>query len=310
MDAGCDFDKTIEIADKALDYFAAVGQMPWLDYVLDKNPVKRIGPPNLGNVTRIALESLIARSQGKDANFDPKTPDYLHHFLESKQANPDLVDDGKIMGYLLINLIAGADTTAITIRAIFHFCLRNPDAYERLVREVRAARFDTSEPVPYSAARQLPYLEAVVREGMRMHPGVGMLLERYVPQTGLTLPDGGFVPPGTAVGINPYVAGRNRSVYGDDADAFRPERWLRAEGESEDAHKARLQRMNAADLTFGAGSRICIGRHLATVEVYKIVASLVNRYDIELEDPNCELKVTCSWFPRQRGLMAKLKLRE
>lgn len=54
MDAGCDHDKSIEVADKALDYFAAVGQMPFLDFLMDKNPVVRIGPPNLGNVTRIA----------------------------------------------------------------------------------------------------------------------------------------------------------------------------------------------------------------------------------------------------------------
>lgn len=54
MDTGRDHDKTIEIADKALDYFAAVGQMPFLDFLMDKNPVVRIGPPNLGNITRIA----------------------------------------------------------------------------------------------------------------------------------------------------------------------------------------------------------------------------------------------------------------
>lgn len=54
MDAGCDHDKSIEFADKALDYFAAVGQMPFLDFLMDKSPVVRIGPPNLGNVTRIA----------------------------------------------------------------------------------------------------------------------------------------------------------------------------------------------------------------------------------------------------------------
>lgn len=54
MDTGRDHDKTIEIADKALDYFAAVGQMPFLDFLMDKNPVMRIGPPNLGNITRIA----------------------------------------------------------------------------------------------------------------------------------------------------------------------------------------------------------------------------------------------------------------
>ncbi|KAK4149176.1 Pisatin demethylase [Chaetomidium leptoderma] len=324
MDAGHDFDQTITIADKSMDYFSAVGQMPWLDYLLDKNPWMRIGPPNLSNITRISLESLVARMQGKDANFDPKTPDYLQHFLDSKTAHPALIDDGTIMGYLLVNLLAGADTTAITIRAMFYFCLKSPrtDIYRRLVDEVRAAGFAVDEPAPYSAARHLPYLEAVVREAMRLHPAVSMPLERYVPAGGLALPGGaGFVPAGTAVGMNAFVTGRNKGgVWGEggekDVEEFRPERWLKREGpdggetETDEEYKVRLQKMNAADLSFGGGARICTGRNLALVEVYKVVATLVNRYDIELEDPEREWDVTCRWFLRQKGLVTKISLRK
>lgn len=128
--------------------------MPFLDFLLDKNPIMRIGPPNLGNVTRISLEHLIARLQGKDTNFDPKVPDFLQHFIESKETNPDLVNDGVIMGYLLVNLLAGADTTAITIRAIFWYALHNPEAYKKLEAEIVAA--DLPDVVSYSTARSLP----------------------------------------------------------------------------------------------------------------------------------------------------------
>lgn len=148
-----------------------------------------------------------------------------------------------------------------------------------------------------------------------MHPGVCMLLERYVPESGLTLPDGSFVAPGCAVGINPYVMGRNRSVYGEDADSFRPERWLRGHApapadETEEAYHERMRRFNASDLTFGGGSRVCIGRNLAQMEVYKIVATLVQHYEIELVDPAREWEVTGSWFPRQKGLECYLKMRK
>ncbi|KAK3353366.1 cytochrome P450 [Lasiosphaeria hispida] len=312
MDKGHDFDNTIAVADRALDYFSAVGQMPWLDYVLDKNPVVRIGPPNLGNATRIAFESLVARLQGKDQSYDPKTPDYLQHFIDSKSTHPDLVDDGTIMGYLLVNILAGADTTAITLRAIFYFSLKQPDVYRRLEAEVRAAGIDRDHAAPYSVARQIPYLEAIVRESMRLHPSVSMLLERYVPDAGLVLPDGSHVPAGAAVGLNAYITGRNKSVWGDDADEFRPERWLRdeAKGETEEAYRLRMQRFNAADLSFGGGSRICAGRNLALVEIYKIVATLVNRYDIALADPNKVWTVWNSWFPRQKGIITTLKMRK
>ncbi|RSM12473.1 hypothetical protein CDV31_006314 [Fusarium ambrosium] len=308
MDKGYDYDGTISIADKALDYFAAVGQMPFLDFLLDKNPVMRIGPPNLGNITRISLEHLISRLQGKDTNYNPKVPDFLQHFIESKETHPELVNDGIIMGYLLVNLLAGADTTAITIRAIFWYALHNPRAYKKLEEEILAA--DLADVASFSSARALPYLEACAREAMRMHPGVCMLLERYVPETGLKLPDGSFVPPGTAVGINPYVAGRNKGIWGDDADTYRPERWLQSEGETDAAYKERLRLYNAADLTFGGGSRVCIGRNLAQLELYKIVATLINKYEISLVDPEAPWVVTGSWFPRQKGLKCYLKKRE
>ncbi|KAM0301547.1 hypothetical protein ACHAPM_005777 [Fusarium culmorum] len=288
--------------------FAAVDQMPWLDFLLDKNPSIRIGPPNLGNITRISLEHLLARVQGKDTNYNPKVPDFLRHFIESKETHPDLVNDGIIMGYLLVNMLAGADTTAITIRAIFWYALHNPKVYKKLEEAILAA--DLADVVSFSSARALPYLEACAQEAMRMHPGVCMLLERYVPETGLSLPDGSVVPAGTAVGINPYVSNRNKSIWGEDADTYRPERWLRNEDETETAFKERLRVYNAADFTFGGGSRVCIGRNVAQLELYKIVATLIRKYEISLVDPEAPWVVMGSWFPRQKGLKCYLKKRE
>jgi cytochrome P450 len=152
-------------------------------------------------------------------------------------------------------------------------------------------------------------LEAVVREAMRMHPGVCLMMERYVPETGLTLPDGSYVPAGCAVGMNPYIVNRNKTVFGDDADIFRPERWLQGDGETAEAYTERMRLYNAADLTFGGGSRICIGRHFATLEIYKLVPTLLKRYDIELVDPKAQWEVTGSWFPRQKGILCNIKLR-
>lgn len=154
-----------------------------------------------------------------------------------------------------------------------------------------------------------PDLEAAVREGMRMHPSVCMLLERYVPESGLTLPDGRYVPPSTAVGLNPYVIGRNKNIWGPDVDTFRPERWLKNEGESEDSYRERLRLYNAADLTFGGGSHVCLGRYIAQLEVYKVVATLIRNFEIELSDPKREWQVVGSWFPRQKGLLCNLKRR-
>ena len=130
--------------------------MPFLDFLLEKNPIVHIGPPNLMSVAMVALGSLGARAQGQDKDFDPSVPDLLQHFIEAKTSHPDVVDDNTIMGYMMIPLLAGADTTAITLRAIFYFLLQNRAAYQKLQDEILAAGFSTDKPVPYSAARALP----------------------------------------------------------------------------------------------------------------------------------------------------------
>ncbi|KAF5971721.1 cytochrome P450 monooxygenase [Fusarium coicis] len=310
MEKACDFDGTIKIADQVTDYFAMVGQMPFLDYLLDKNPIKRIGPPNLGNVTRISVEHMISR-MGSIADAESKPADkldFLDHFLNAMEKSPELVDTKVVTGYLQVNMLAGADTTAITLRAIFNFLLENPETMARLEDELLSLDYDEEKEkiVSYKSARALPYLDAVIRESMRMHPGVGMLLERYVPDSGLELPDGSFVPSGVAVGLNPYVIGRNKDIWGNDADDFAPERWLQKDGEDAEAFQERLRKMNAADLTFGGGSRICIGRNLALLEIYKVVATLVSRYQIT-SVPGQKMKIISTWFPRQSGLICQLR---
>jgi cytochrome P450 len=214
----------------------------------------------------------------------------------------------------MINMIAGADTTAITMRAVFYYGLKNPEVWARLEGEVLASsqhRPDAASPLSLKEARRLPYLDAIIREAMRIHPGVGMSLERYVPPEGLRLPNGQFVPASCVVGINPWVVHRNAAVFGADPDAFRPERWLRDyEGEeTEEAYQTRLRRMNQADLTFGAGSRVCIGKHISTMEVLKVVPSLISQFRFELDDPTSEWNVVNSFFVRQTGLKVRIQRR-
>ncbi|KAH8880968.1 cytochrome P450 [Thozetella sp. PMI_491] len=309
MEKGFDFDNTLSDLDKSIDYFTAVGQMPFLDFFLDKNPIFRLGPPTWSKAAEIALRTIVSRQKGEDKAYDPQVPDLLHHFMETKFSHPDAVDDATLLGYCFIPLVAGADTTAIIIRAVFYFTLRNPDIYRKLQDELLSAGFGAEKPAPYNAARALPYLEAVIREAMRLHPSIPMPMERYVPSAGLRLPDGSYVPPNVAVGIGPYTIGRNRNLWGPDADVFRPERWLQALGESSAAYQERLRAMKAADLVFGAGSRICLGRHLALIEIYKMVATLASRFEIELTDRSREWTVVGSWFFRQTGIICNFKRR-
>jgi len=111
------------------------------------------------------------------------------------------------------------------------------------------------------------------------------------------------------VGMNPYIVGRNKGIFGEDADEFRPERWLQREGEDEEAFKERMQLWGTAHLVFGGGSRICLGRNLSLMEVYKVVATLIATFDIQLTDQGEEWWTCSRWFYRNKGVVCGLKKR-
>lgn len=118
------------------------------------------------------------------------------------------------------------------------------------------------------------------------------------------------MPGGTTVGMNPYVINRNKDIFGPDADDFIPDRWLQQKGETHAEHQERMRLWNASDLTFGGGSKICLGRHLSQMEVYKVVATLIKRYRIDLVDAKEEWNAVSRWLYRVNGgLTCRLRKR-
>lgn len=104
------------------------------------------------------------------------------------------------------------------------------------------------------------------------------------------------------MGMNPWVAARDKTVYGADAYTFRPERWLEASTEE-------LKIMERNFLAFGAGARTCLGKNISHLEMSKLVPQLLRRFDFELSDPSKEWKLHDFWFVRQTGLICKVKRR-
>jgi cytochrome P450 len=153
----------------------------------------------------------------------------------------------------------GSDTTAIALRAIFYMLLKNPDKMEKLLKQMDEADAagKLSNPIQYKETQNhLPYFGAIMKEAMRMHPSVGLLLERQVPTGGATI-CGEYIPAGTIVGINAWVLHYNPEVF-PNPEKFEPERWLESSEE-------KLQEMERSFFVFGAGSRTCIGKVRAPV---------------------------------------------
>lgn len=174
----------------------------------------------------------------------------------------------------LEQIIAGSDTTAGAIRGTLLHLMTNPRVYLKLQREVDdAVRRDRAPStggglITAAQARQLPYLQAVIREALRVWPPVANIFSRDVPIGGDTLVVDGervVLPGGVCIGYSAYAMHQSEKVYGKDAKAFRPERWL----ESDPAMLAVMVRTN--DLIFGHGKFQCLGKAVAEIEIGKTV---------------------------------------
>lgn len=106
---------------------------------------------------------------------------------------------------------------------------------------------------------------------MRIYPTPTFPMERKVPQGGVTIA-GHFFPQSTTVGCMPSAIHTNPSIFGKDAEVFRPERWLEASEQT-------LRRMEAANLGFSRGRRACLGQHIATMQMKKAIPSILLNFE-------------------------------
>ncbi|RTE75813.1 hypothetical protein BHE90_009741 [Fusarium euwallaceae] len=205
LESGIDVDGIMADIRIKLAYASIVGQMPWLDKFLAKNPIV-VWLVGTHPIVRFTVEQMTERLKGRaDQKHGPR--DFLDRSFEAQKKNPELVTDRVVRMWNIDNVFAGSDTTAISLRTIFYYVMRSPPVMAKLVAELDDAenRGELGEFVSWKAANNMPYLEAVIKESFRMHPAVGQLLERHVPKGGISL-DNHFLPEGTIVGMNPWVA--------------------------------------------------------------------------------------------------------
>lgn len=205
-----------------------------------------------------------------------KPPDLLSKFCEASEKHPDVMTPQRVLTMAVSMALAGSETTAISLSAIFYYLLKNPRCYAKLIEEIDAAdaagSFGTNDTIPFIESQKLVYLDSCIKEAFRLHPAAGLPLERVAPPEGLTVA-GEHIPGGTIVGCSAWLLHRRAEVFGDAVDEFRPERWLEAD-------EASLREMNGTMFHFGAGARTCIGKNISLLEIYKVVPSLLRRFRV------------------------------
>lgn len=164
------------------------------------------------------------------------TESFLSKFFAKHLNKPDEFTRAHIASGCLLNIVAGAETTAIALSATLYYLLKNQNSLRKVLEELSQAEQAglLSEKPTFKESQELPYLQLVIKETLRMHPLGGLPLERVVPQGGATI-KGQYFPQGTTVGVSMWLEHFNTDVFGEDASEFSPERWL-----TEDTERLKL----------------------------------------------------------------------
>ncbi|KAL5331052.1 hypothetical protein ACEPPN_000581 [Leptodophora sp. 'Broadleaf-Isolate-01'] len=261
----------IKTVEETLPAAMLVTVLPWMNWLLQTKLVKRILPSEKDPIGFGKLLGIAKETVGK--RFGPNAEEvgndmlgsFIRHGLTQDEAESETI----------LQIIAGSDTTAVAVRIIFLHLMTN----QRILSKFRAefSRASISSPIRDAEARNLPYLQAVIKEGLRYWPPVVGLMAKEVPPAGDVI-NGMFIPGGTSIGYDAFGIFRNKEIFGEDADTFRPERWL--EGPPEKTKELE----QTLDLVFSFGKYQCLGRNVALMELNKVFVELFRRFDFAAVD--------------------------
>ncbi|KAH9948647.1 cytochrome P450 monooxygenase [Amylocystis lapponica] len=209
-------------------------------------------------------------------------------------AEEDRLPESELVAQMSTLLFAGTDTTSSTLARILQLLALHPDVQIRLRREIMTARA-ADEDLSYDKLMQLPLLDAVCRESLRMYPMISLMSREAVKDVILPLsePIRGLngdlisevaVPCGTTVILGTLGWNRDKAVWGDDASEWKPERWLSPLPSA--VSEARVPSVYSHTITFLGGQRSCIGVKFAELEMTKVVlAGLPPSFVFGVEKP-------------------------
>ncbi|KAI9162109.1 hypothetical protein LWI28_023946 [Acer negundo] len=226
------------------------------------------------------------REQLKNEKLDKGKEDILSRFLMESEKDPENMTDKYLRDITLNFIIAGKDTTANTLTWFFYMLCKNPVVQEKLALEVREAteaenNISADEFVEFmteEALNKMHYLHAAITETLRLYPAVPVDGKCSIEED--ILPDGFVVKKDDGVNYIPYAMGRMTYIWGDDAEDFRPERWL-LDGVFQPESPFKFT-------AFQAGPRICLGKEFAYRQMKMLGAVLVNFFKFKLVDESKE----------------------
>jgi len=278
------------------EYSMSLGVLPpWWRPFVRQIPWYRRGSADVKTLAGIAIMAVKKRLATPTDRVD-----LLSKLKAAKDGNGNPMGREELTAEALTLLIAGSDTTSNSTCAIIYHLARNPHVQEKLHKELDE-QLGTEDEIAATGdqVKRLPYLEACINEGLRIHSTSALGLPRVVPEGGLTIL-GQYFPPGTVISVPSYTIHRDPTVWGEDVEAYRPERWFERD-------QAAMQKTFNP---FSVGPRACVGRNLAFLELQIICASILRRYHFVLENPDLPLRTSEGFLRKPLGCMVGIKRRD
>ncbi|KAI0057347.1 cytochrome P450 [Artomyces pyxidatus] len=309
----------------------------WRNKIVDWAPIKPLREMRrLVGVMESSCRNILEEKRRELASLDTykghggartKDKDIMSILLRTNASSTeaDRLTESEILGQMNTIVFAGFETTAMATCRILHVLAMRPEVQARLCSEVRRAKlaFKSAHQLPeeqrwqdvelpYDELMALPYLDAIVRETLRVYPP-SSLFNRTTTQTA-TLPlqypirsasgaeiSSVAVPKGTTVIISILASNHNKAIWGEDASMWKPERWLTPSGER--ISEATVEDRNGMQgeegspgtkagvkypgvysnmMTFLGGSRACIGFKFAEMEMKQVIADLISTMQFSL----------------------------
>lgn len=240
--------------------------VPFIHSILSSRLVQALAGPKpedkkgLGAIVGVAQKIVAERFDPNNEKHAAEDRDMLDAFI--KYGLNQLEAESESM----LQILAGSDSTATTIRMTLLLLLTNPRVYRKLQTEIDVAIADgkiTFPVVQNAEALQLPYLQAVIKEGLRLWQPLNGIVTKDSPNEDITI-NNVYIPANTQVCLSSHSMMRRMDLFGPDPDIFRPERWL-------DTDTDRIKEAERIwELTFGTGRFTCLGKSLALMELNKV----------------------------------------
>ncbi|KAK8092609.1 Benzoate 4-monooxygenase cytochrome P450 [Apiospora kogelbergensis] len=206
--------------------------------------------------------------------------DLFYFLCEARNADTGLpaYDDIDLRAEANLLIIAGSDTTAISLSGIFFYLTGDQHRYQKLVRELRTTFKSVDDIVYGPTLNNCTYLKACIDKSMRLTPTGPSELSRDVLPGGIKIL-GQYYPQGTIVGTSAWADSRNQEVYGDP-EIFRPERWIVGDEQGYPNTKEDVARIRRNFFPFASGPGNCVGQNVAMSEIMLVAARTLHRLDV------------------------------